>query len=74
MSKRGRRGAARDSGPFGADSLPARLVAWAGGRKKPFGIPDVMKALNVSHASVVLAAARRKRAVKRVGRGVYSAA
>jgi len=68
--------AKRAAGPFRAGSLPAKLVAWAGGRKKPFGVPDVMKALNVkrSHASMVLTAARRKRAVKRVGRGEYAVA
>ncbi len=65
-----------DAGPFRAGSLPAKLVAWAGGRKKPFGVPDVMRALKVkrSHASMVLTAVRRKRAVKRVGRGEYAAA
>lgn len=64
------------SGPFRAGSLPQKLVAWAGGRKKPFGVTDVMKALKVkrSHASMVLTAARKKRAVKRVGRGEYRAA
>ncbi len=64
-----------EPGPFREGSLPAKLVAWAGGRKKPFGVPDVMKALKVkrSHASMVLTAARRKGAVKRVGRGEYAA-
>jgi len=64
------------AGPFRAGSLPAKLVSWAGGLKKPFGVGDVMKALKVkrSHASMVLTAARRKGAVKRVGRGEYAAA
>jgi hypothetical protein len=62
--------------PFRAGSLPAKLLSWAGGRKEPFGVQDVMNALKVkrSHASMVLTVARRKGAVKRVGRGEYAAA
>jgi len=60
---------------FRAGSLPAKLVAWAAGRKRPFGVPDVMKALKIkrSHASMLLTAVMRKGGVKRVGRGEYSA-
>jgi len=71
-----RRGKQGGGGAFRAGSLPDRLLKWADGRKGPFGVADVMKALRVkrSHASMVLTAARRKGAVKRVGRGEYAAA
>jgi len=64
---------AGDNGAFRAGSLPDRLLKWAAGKKRPFGVTDVMKALKVkrSHASMVLTAARKKGAVKRVGRGAY---
>jgi len=62
------------NGAFRAGSLPDRLLKWADGRKGPFGVSDVMGALKVkrSHASMVLTSARKKRAVKRVGRGSYA--
>jgi hypothetical protein len=54
----------------------ARLVAWASGRKRTFGVPDVMRALKIKrqHASMVLTAVMRSGGVKRVGRGEYAAA
>jgi hypothetical protein len=54
----------------------ARLVAWASGRKRTFGVPDVMKALKIKrgHASMLLTAVMRSGGVKRVGRGEYTAA
>jgi hypothetical protein len=53
----------------------ARLVAWASGRKRAFGVPDVMKALKIKrgHASMLLTAVMRSGGVKRVGRGEYRA-
>lgn len=65
-----------DAGPFRAGSLPARLLSWAGGRKRPFGVPDVVKAMRIkrSHASMLIAYASKAGAVKRVGRGAYRAA
>ncbi len=64
------------AGPYRAGSLPARLLSWAGGRKKPFGVPDVMKAMRIkrSHASMLLTYVRKRGDVKRVGRGRYAAA
>lgn len=54
---------------------PARILAWASGRAKPFGVADVMKALGLKrpHASMVLTRLVRSRAVRREGRGVYRA-
>jgi hypothetical protein len=51
-------------------------MAWAGGRKKPFTVPEVMKAMKIKrgHASMLLTAVMRRGGVKRVGRGEYAAA
>ena len=64
------------AGPYREGSLPARLMAWASGLKKPFGVPDVMKKLGIkrAHASMVLTRVANSGHVKRVGRGEYSAA
>jgi hypothetical protein len=64
------------AGPYREGSLPAKLVAWAGGRKKPFTVPEVMKALKIKrgHASMLLAYVGKSGAVKRIGRGEYRAA
>lgn len=78
---RGRRAkAARAStdgkaGPYREGSLPAKLLSWAGGRKRPFSVPEVMKALKIKrgHASMLVAYVMKGGAVKRVGRGEYSA-
>jgi hypothetical protein len=61
---------------FRAGSLPGRLVQWAQGRKEPFGVRDVMKALKVkrAHASMVLTRVTAAGSLKRVGRGAYAAA
>lgn len=63
------------AGPYRAGSLPAKLMAWAGGRKKPFGVPDLMKKFGIKrgHASMLLAYVGKGGAVKRVGRGAYAA-
>jgi hypothetical protein len=75
----GRAGAAGRAAPAGgyrAGSLPEALVKWAAGRKKAFGVPDVMKALKVkrAHASMVLTRVMASGHLKRVGRGAYAAA
>lgn len=64
------------AGPYRAGSLPAKLLSWAGGRKKPFGVPDLMKKFRIKrgHASMLLTYVMRGGAVKRVGRGEYAAA
>jgi hypothetical protein len=51
-------------------------MAWAGGRKKPFTVPEVMKAMKIKrgHASMLVAYVSKGGAVKRVGRGAYAAA
>jgi len=66
---------ANDKAAYRAGSLPAKLLSWASGRKKPFGVPDVMKAMRIKrgHASMLLTAVMRKGGVKRVGRGEYAA-
>lgn len=79
-SAAGSRGAGRahaaPAGGYRAGSLPGALVQWAAGRKKPFGVPDVMKALKVkrAHASMVLTRVMASGHLKRVGRGAYAAA
>jgi hypothetical protein len=62
--------------PYREGTLPAKLMAWAGGRKKPFTVPEVMKAMKIKrgHASMLLTAVMRRGGVKRVGRGEYAAA
>jgi hypothetical protein len=67
--------AADGPGGFREGSLPAKLLAWAGGRKRPFGVPDVMKALKVKrpHASMVLTRVLGLGGVRRVERGEYLA-
>jgi hypothetical protein len=64
------------SGPYREGSLPAKLMAWAGGLKKPFGIPDLMRKFKIKrgHASMLIAYVTKGGAVKRVGRGEYVAA
>jgi hypothetical protein len=71
-----RPGKAAPEGGFRAGSLPGQLVQWAKGRKKPFGVRDVMKALKVkrAHASMVLTRVTASGGLKRVGRGEYAAA
>jgi hypothetical protein len=67
---------AAPEGGFRSGSLPEKLVQWAKGRKKPFGVRDVMKALKVkrAHASMVLTRATSAGGLKRMGRGSYAAA
>jgi len=58
-----------------AGSLPARLIEWAGTRKKPFGTPDVSKRFKLSraHASMLLSRlANGSFPIRRERRGVYS--
>jgi hypothetical protein len=67
-------GGGKDGG-FREGSLPAKLLGWAKGRKQPFRVPEVMKHLKIKrgHASMLIAYASRAGAVKRVGRGAYTA-
>jgi len=69
-------GKAAGGGGYRSGSLPERLVKWAGARKKPFGVQEVMKALKVkrAHASMVLTRVMASGDLKRVGRGAYAAA
>jgi len=62
------------SGPYREGSLPAKLLAWAG-KRKSFGVPDVMKAFKIKrgHASMLIAYVTKGGAVRRVGRGEYRA-
>jgi hypothetical protein len=71
----GDKGARARPGTFRAGSLPDRLHKWAQGRKRPFGVPDVMKKLRIkrAHASMVLTQVASRGAVRRVGRGEYLA-
>ena len=76
---RGSRGALpRASGgkseSFRSGSLPAKLVDWAKGLKKPFGVPDLMKKFKIKrgHASMLIAYVSKHGAARRVGRGAYS--
>ncbi len=66
---------AAPEGGFRPGSLPGKLVQWAKGRKKPFGVRDVMKALKVkrAHASMVLTRVVNAGGLKRMGRGEYAA-
>jgi len=55
-------------------SLPARLLAWAEKRGKPFRTADVAKKFTLSraHASMLLSrVANGSTAIRRTGRGVY---
>jgi hypothetical protein len=74
--------AARGSRPAGrggseeprAGSLPARVISWSQGRKKPFGTADVTKRFKLSraHASMLLSRlANGPYPIQRVSRGVY---
>jgi hypothetical protein len=67
---------AEPDGGYRAGSLPDKLAKWAKDRKKPFSVPDVMKALKVkrAHASMVLTRVMASGHLKRVGRGSYAAA
>lgn len=68
--------AAKGPAGFRAGSLPAKLMGWAGGLKKPFGVPELMKKFRIKrgHASMLVAYVVKAGAVRRVGRGAYSAA
>jgi len=75
-AKRGRkagRKAKRASGPR-EGSHGAKLIEWAAKRGKPFGTPEVVKALKINrgHASMVLASVVAGGQVVRQGRGVYA--
>jgi hypothetical protein len=75
-ASRAARPAKGEAGAFRAGSLPAKLVAWAGGRKRPFGVQDLMTRFRIKrgHASMLVAYVLKAGAVRRVGRGEYSAA
>ncbi len=62
------------AGGFREGSLPAKLLGWAGGRKRPFGVPDLMTKFRIKrgHASMLIAYVAKAGAVKRVSRGAYS--
>jgi len=68
-------GARPGEGGFRPGSLPARLLSWASGRKRPFGVAEVMKTLKIkrAHASMVLTRVASSGDLKRVGRGEYAA-
>jgi hypothetical protein len=70
-----RAGTPRAKGEFREGSLPAKLLAWAKGLKKPFGVPDLMKKFKIKrgHASMLVAYVTKAGAVGRVGRGAYTA-
>ena len=74
----GRTGGGAKAGPggFREGSLPAKLMGWANGLKKPFGVPDLMKKFKIKrgHASMLVAYVVKAGAVRRVGRGSYAAA
>lgn len=72
---RGGGGAKAGDGGFRAGSLPAKLMGWANGLKKPFGVPDLMKKFKIKrgHASMLVAYVVKAGAVRRVGRGAYTA-
>ena len=67
------RGGAGTSNGFRAGSLPDRLLTWAGSRKQPFGVQEVMKKIKVTraHASMLLTRTVASGRLKRVGRGAY---
>jgi hypothetical protein len=62
-------------GGYRKGSLPDRLIRWAEGRKRPFGVQEVMKTLRVkrAHASMVLTRVMSSGDLRRVGRGAYAA-
>lgn len=60
-----------------AGSLPARILAWAEKRRKPFRTGDIVKRFKVSgaHASMLLGKlAKGPYPVRRKSRGVYESA
>jgi hypothetical protein len=63
------------AGGFRDGSLPAKLMDWAKGLRKPFSVPDLMKKFRIKrgHASMLVAYVVRAGAVKRVSRGAYEA-
>ena len=65
-----------EAGAYRPGSLPAKLMAWAGGRKRPFGVPDLIKKFRIKrgHASMLIAYVTKGGTVKRVGRGEYAVA
>ena len=68
-----RRGGALDEPRAG--SLPARVIDWAKGRKKPFGTKDITKKFKLSraHASMLLSRlANGPYPIQRARRGVYT--
>jgi len=69
-----RGGSKRGAGAFREGSLPAKLLGWATGLKKPFGVPELMKKFKIKrgHASMLVAYVTKAGAVKRVGRGAYT--
>jgi hypothetical protein len=72
-ARRAPRGAA-GGGAFREGSLPARLMAWARGRRT-FGVPDLMRKFGIKrgHASMLVAYVVKARAARRVARGAYAA-
>jgi len=75
--RRGKRGGGRrKAGGFREGSLPARILAWAGGRAKTFSTNDVSRKFKLSraHASMLLSRLSTvDKAIRRAARGVYSA-
>jgi hypothetical protein len=51
------------AGGFREGSLPAKLMAWAGGLKKPFGVPDLMKRFTIKRGHALCSSPTSGRAV-----------
>ncbi len=74
MTSAGSRKAARAAGPR-PDSLPAKILAWAEQRKRPFRTADVERRFKLTraHASMLLSSlASGPHAIERKQRGVYA--
>ncbi|MGQ0613890.1 MAG: hypothetical protein ACT4PV_09160 [Planctomycetaceae bacterium] len=70
----GRTARAKGDGAPRAGSLPARVIAWAGKRSRPFGTNDVSRKFKLSraHASMILSRlATGPFPIKREKRGLY---
>lgn len=69
------RAAGGESGHPRDGSLPARVLGWAKGRKRPFATADIERKFNLSraHASMLLSRlASGPHAIRREKRGLYA--
>ncbi len=64
----------RRNPPLRAGGLPDRLVRWAAGRRRPFGIGDAMRALRVRYGRAwgAMRTARVHGRLERLSRGAYA--